>query len=215
MLGVVASAILVLSDLILLYVPASASGYRFERLAPLLSSWRLVVGDFLGLAAIPLVLVALGHLYWGLRLAGRVTAAGPVFLFGVSYLLGAAFHHEVAAILQLARTPGHLSAAQFLIHASLAPLYAVFGGTAFVASLWLAGAILTGRTRYPRWAVMLSPVVTLPSLMLLARAAPPALAGGLLPASANLSVCIFFTLSVLALSRGLPRASRRGSASSA
>lgn len=183
----------------MLYAPPRGARPPLQHLAVSVSRQRLILGDYLGLFALPFVLVGLLHVHAGLRSAGFWPALVPVGFLGYAYVLGAAFHHGVALAVSaqqesLTATP---LAAQFL-----RPLLTVFTIVAVLGAILLFLVLLTGRAAYPPWMAWLSPLVTSGLFFALGRLGPPIFAGVLVPAGHNLAMLIFFTCSTIVLWQG-------------
>src|SRR4051812_48152476 len=95
-----------------------------QHFAATVSRRRLIWGDYLGLFAVPFVLVGLLHVFIGLRPAGFWAAVAPVALLTYAYVLGAAFHHAVAILVSTAQED--VAAATPLATQFLRPLLTVF-----------------------------------------------------------------------------------------
>src|SRR5882762_9971043 len=70
----------------MLYTPRRSSAFRIAEIAPALSRRRVLLGDYLGIFAIPLVLVGLWHIHLRLRPAGWWFAGPPVILLAQEFL---------------------------------------------------------------------------------------------------------------------------------
>jgi uncharacterized membrane protein YkgB len=197
--GVLATTIMVIADLVMLYAPPRGGTPPLQHFAVAVSRHRLVLGDYLGLFALPFVLVGLLHVYIALRPAGFWFAVTPVALLGYSYVLGAAFHHGVALLVSAAQQDTTTAArlgAQFL-----RPLLMVFTVSAMLGAILLFLVLLMRRTAYPAWMAWLSPVVTVALSTLLQRLDPSRFAGVLVPAGHNLAMLVFLTCSTIVLWR--------------
>jgi hypothetical protein len=195
-IGILATATLVVADLVMLYAPPRGATPPLQHFAVAVSRQRLIWGDYLGLFALPFVLVGLLHVYVGLRSAGFWLAIVPVGFLGYAYVLGAAFHHGVALVVsaqQESSTAAPL-AAQFL-----RPLLKIFTIIAASGATLLFLTLLTGRATYPSWMAWLSPLVTSALFFALGRLGPPIFAGVLIPAGHNLAMLMFFTCSTIVL----------------
>lgn len=196
-IGILATATLVVADVVMLYARPRGATPPLEHFAAAVPRRRLIWGDYLGLFALPFVLVGLLHVYVGLRPAGFWPAAVPLAFLGYAYVLGAAFHHGVALLVSAVQEDSATAnplAAQFL-----RPLLTVFTTIAASGAILLLLVLLTGRTAYPRWMAWLSPLVTSALFFVLRRLGPPSFAGVLVPAGHNLAMLVFFTCSTIVL----------------
>ncbi len=123
-IGILATATLVVADLVMLYIPARGATPPLQHFAVAVSRHRLILGDYLGLLALPFVLVGLLHIYVGLRSAGFWLAIVPVGFLGYACVLGAAFHHGVALLVSAVQEDS--GAAGPLAAQLLRPLLTVF-----------------------------------------------------------------------------------------
>jgi hypothetical protein len=203
LVGIAATAAMVVADLVMLYIPSRGGGWRLQQLAAAVSPARLLIGDYLGVFVLPFVLVGLAHIYLGLRSAGPWWAVPPVALLTYTYILGAAFHHGMALLVRSAQVDlvagMPLARAMDLTREFLAPLLVVFFAAALVGGLWLFLAIRTGRTAYPVWVAWLSPPVTTILFIGLQRLGPAQLAGALIPAGPNVAMLLFLSCSTVVL----------------
>lgn len=197
--GVLATAIMVVADLVMLYAPPRGGTPPLQYFAAAISRDRLILGDYLGLFALPFVLAGLLHVYAGLRPAGFWLAVLPVALLGYAYVLGAAFHHGVALLVSAVQEDAATAAP--LANQFLRPLLTVFTLTAASGAIVLFLVLLTRRTAYPAWMAWLSPLPTFALSFLLRRFGPPTFAGVLVPAGHNLAMFVFFTCSTIVLWR--------------
>ena len=198
--GMAGTAIMVLSDLLLLYVPVPRSQYDFLEIAKRIPETRVIAGDYLGLLGTPLVLVGLYGIYLILKQAGRWHSLPPVLLLGCAYLLGAVFHHTVGMIMTGARHRMPGGAAEVLtkelVTNFLVPLGIAFLVVVVVGAAWLFVGLVSARTAYPRWMAFLSPLVLALAFRAAVLVAPPAVVGALVPAGPNLAMLVFFVASV-------------------
>jgi hypothetical protein len=198
-IGIVGAGLMVLSDLLLLYVPVPRSQYDFLEIAKRMPETRVIVGDYLGLLGTPLVLVGLYRICLVLRPAGRWHSLPPVLLLGYAYLLGAVFHHAVSMIMTSARheVPGGVGdvLTADLVTKFLVPLGIAFLTVAAVGSAWLFITLFVARTAYSRWMAFLSPLVLVLVFRAVILVAPPIVVGALVPAGPNLAMLVFFMAS--------------------
>lgn len=132
--------------------------------------WEFVAGNFLGVLSIPLHMVGFVLVYWAVRPAGRGVAM--VVLAGGCYFaaLGSGYHGTFAFVGDILQS-GDVALQQKMLDYWL-PWGGILIGGYTLLSLLLAALMLSGRTRYPRRAILVNPLV----LVLLAAAV-----NGLLP----------------------------------
>ena len=205
-LAIAAAALLSLADMALLYSPAG--GYGFSSYEPLadVPRWRLLLGHYLGVLLLPLYITGYWLVFQGLRGAGR-WLSWPVFLIG-SYgaAIGGAFHGLLALIAVMVQhgesDPAGSERLVGVARAFVDPLHGAVNALFVLVSLCFAAAVLSGRTRYPRWLALANPLVLgllFVAPYLLAPGFPPALLAA--PASFNLAHLVFFCLVTAALRR--------------
>jgi len=206
--GIITGIAMSMADISLLY--SSAGGYESD--APLLTipMWRLLLGHYLGVLMLPFYLIALWHLYEGIKPAGARLSIPVAALLGYVSAAGGAFHGSFAVPALIAQAGvGASPETQTVLTNLLAnayqfiePLQAVVFLAAFVGSLWLGAAILSGRTAYPRWFLLANPVLVQAVLITSYFLTPNPVSTLLLPAAASLSLLILFGLSTALLWNG-------------
>jgi hypothetical protein len=198
-IGVLSAAAMVVADLVMLLAPPRGTTPPIAHYAASVSRERLLVGDYLGLLALPFVLVGLLHVYWALRQAGAWRAFPPVALLAYTYVIGGAFHHGAASLVRAVQEG--TGSESLLVAQLLRPLLGVFTLTACAGALLLFLVIVEGRTAYPRWVAWFSPLVTFLVSTLAQRLGPPCVATVLLPAGHNLAMLLFLAGSTVVLWR--------------
>ncbi len=172
------------------------------------SSDRLTFGHFLGVLCAPLYLVGYWHVSQMLRPAGRWLAAA-VFGLGVyAFAIGNVWlggRVNLALIVQARDTAPPDSISQFTALLADAanhnePLINIVRVLIAIVSLLLAWGILSGRSHYPRWAIVATPFVLLAAIFGL-YAVLPAVGVYALPAAMNIAHLVFFLVSALAATR--------------
>ena len=198
-LGVAGLALLVTSDLLLVWTPQR--DLDVFRAAQDKSDARIHTGVVLGVFSIPLVLAGVVFLWGGLAPAGFWLAAPPLLLAGFAYVVGAAFHAVIGPFM-LAIREAHATSAES--SPLLRPMKRIFDVlrtalwvSIFASSLWLLVALLSGRTLYPPWVAAVSPFPLVLGSRIGARFAPPAVAGAMTPAGGNVAMLVFLVLSLL------------------
>ena len=209
LLAICAAALLSLADMALLYSPEG--GYGFASYQPLadVPRWRLLLGHYLGVLLLPVYIPGYWLVFRGLRDAG-VWRSWPVLLLG-SYTaaIGGAFHGLIALLaLIVQHGDTDLAASQGLLEQAGAfadPLHGLVNGLFVLSSIWFAVAVISGRTRFPRWLAAANPLIlglAIVAPYFLAPGFKPALLAA--PASFNLAHLVFFCLVTAALRTARP-----------
>lgn len=198
MVAVVAAALGTVADTFLLYNPEGgyfAGDYQFLSIK---THSEMLIGHYLGILAIPfeaagLVLIFQGMLPLGPKMAWASVVAGLlVFMPGVTY------HASVFPIWQAVKAG---NAGDLELYKSFSePLAVIFVGGFFLLMLGFVVSVLSGKTAFPKWVVVFSPLVVYGILFLLAFTVP-AVGIFLLPMGFNLSMGVFY-LALLAGLRG-------------
>ncbi len=175
------------------------------------SRWRLTMGHFIGVLAAPLYLVGYWHIAQMLRPAGRRLAAA---VFGLGIYAFMVADVWLGGRVNLALTVKARAAAGDTMRPMLSdllrdisahnePLINVVRVLILIVSLLMIYGTLSGRSHYPRWIVIFTPIVLLVLIFTL-YALAPAIGVYLLPAAMNVVHLIFFTLSTWAAIRIRP-----------
>lgn len=169
------------------------------------SQSRLTLGHFIAVLAAPLYLVGYWHIAQMLRPAGRWLAAA-VFGLGVyAFIIGDVWlggRVNLALTVKARDAAPDASAALFSdllgdISAHNEPLINVVRVLVLIISILMVCGILTGKSRYPRWIIIFSPIVIVIQIFAIYVIAPGA-GVYLLPAAMNIAHFIFFALSTWA-----------------
>ncbi len=163
---------------------------------------RLTIGHFLGVLAAPLYLVGYWHIAQMLRPAGRWLAA-TVFGLGIyAFIIGNVWlGGRVNLAFTVKAREEAPDAVKMLISDLLSdisahnePLINVVRVLILIISVLMVYGIFTGKSLYPRWIVIFTPIVLLVQIFAL-YALAPGVGIYLLPAAMNVSHLIFFALS--------------------
>src|SRR5258705_1843690 len=92
--GIVTGVALSIADIALLYSPAG--GYESDAMLLTIPMWRLLLGHYLGVLMQPFYLIAVWHLYEGLKPGGAWLAIPVAALLGYGLAAGGAFHGSFA-----------------------------------------------------------------------------------------------------------------------
>ena len=161
-------------------------------------------GSLIGNAAIPLWLLGFWPVYVALRPAGRAWALPPVLILAYAFslfpgyhgayaLYASAFQAQAAAPEPVAEVVATMAAQHHAYHDALLD---VIGATAPLGFLWLVALILSGRTVYPRWMVLISPVVA-PLTQPLIEMLPAPIGGFIRPAWGTTLYTVFFLVTTI------------------
>lgn len=178
-------------DLLLFYAPGFSTDLFVVRTLP---SWRITAGTLLAIAVIPFM--ALG--YWALSryLTGVSRSfSNGIFIGGIYGVgLGAAIHGTVGTLAQIVQENSVTIQDTAFISAYapiVVPLYALFYLLMTVGTILLAVVIWQGKSRFPRWFILLMPLWSNVLILPLGQLAPP-LGDLLYPSIANLSHALMF-----------------------
>ena len=166
------------------------------------SESRLTLGHFVAVLAAPLYLVGYWHIAQMLRPAGRWLAAA-VFGLGVyGFMIGDVWlggRVNLALTVKAREAAPDAARAVFSdllngISAHNEPLINVVRVLVLVISILMVCGILTGKSRYPRWIIIFSPIVIVIQIFAIYVMAPGT-GVYLLPAAMNIAHFVFFALS--------------------
>lgn len=180
------------ADLLLFYTPGFSRDLFLVRQLP---NWRIQAGTLLAIVVIPCMTLG----YWALsrHLTNiRKSLADGIFLGGVFGVgLGTAIHGTVGTLVQVVQSNNiTIQDVDFIrTYAPIVvPLYALFYLLMAVGTLLLAWIIWQGKSRLPRWFILLLPlwsnVLILPMGWLI-----PTLGDYLYPSIANFSHAVMFS----------------------
>ena len=207
-LGIVTGIVMSIADISLLYSPAG--GYESDAMLLTIPMWRLLLGHYLGVLMLPFYLIALWHVYEGIKPGGAWLSIPVAVLLGYGLAAGVAFHGSIAVPALIAQAEAGASSETRTVlttlleqsHQFIEPLQAVVFLALFAGSAWLGAAILSGRTAYPRWFVIVNPVIVQVVLIAFYVLTPNPVSTLLLPAAASLSLLILFGFSTALLWNG-------------
>lgn len=196
LVAVVAAALGTVADTFLLYNPFGgyfAGDYQFLATK---SHAEMLIGHYLGIFAIPFEAAGLVLIFQGMLLMGRKMAWASVIAGLLVFMPGVTYHASVFPLWQAVNSG---NASDLEMYKSFSePLAVVFVGAFFLLMLGFAISVLAGKTAFPKWVVVFSPLVVYGLIFLLSFLLPSA-GNFLLPMGFNLSMGIFY----LALFAGL------------
>lgn len=202
-IGILAALLGGLGDLLMLYNPEG--GYETQDymfLMPI-STWRVVVGYYLGVIFIPLQLIGFGLVYHAIRPAGRKLTWPIVFTVVYILIIGVVYHAMLGGLAQLM----HLKKQTFIdaelfqltlnhYRMILEPISVILYVSFVVASFILGYLIQTNKTAYPKWANLFNPFFTHLVFLGVYLINKP-IGSALLITGLNSSLLILFLLSVI------------------
>lgn len=208
-LGVVGSLLLLLSDWVLLGAPTSGRefGVRWLEILSTMPRWRLTVGGLAGPIGACFYAAGFWHVYLGLRPANRLLSFACFVAQSSSFVSLAAFHAAFPFAAHL-KTINDVAGENPIVRDSygaameyLGNMYYTGLALGLVGALLLIGLLLAGRTRYPRWFVLVNPSFLWVACFAF-RYVPAPLGGPLFIGAGNIAHLIFFILSTIVLWRG-------------
>jgi hypothetical protein len=191
---------------------ADAATYRFfVEIAP----WRLSLGHFLSIFAIPLYFSGYWHLYERLKPAPQWARLTILLLGLYAFTLGDAWLGSRVYLAQLAQARAVAESAgdaatSKLLSTLLAQasfyneniLIGVRAGVLVISILYVV-FVLRGQTSYPRWMAVLNPILLVIAAFILYVALPP-IGGVFMPVAMNFAHVIFFAASTALTLRAPP-----------
>ena len=168
----------------------------------------IAFGSALGVAAMPLWMLGLVPVYVGLRPAGPWVAALIVVLFGYGISVASGYHGAYvlygSGYALHAALPDAPAVARHLDH-----LLAHHDGTQtnfvipwILASLSFVAIVISGRTGFPRWMAVTSPILV-PLIVPLAGNLPAPFGGWIRPGLGSLLWTLFFAMALASTWNGL------------
>jgi hypothetical protein len=205
-LAICAAALLAVADVALLYSPdGGALSAGHQGLADV-ASWRLLLGHYLGILLLPAYIPGYWLVKHGLRGAGAWSSWAVFLLGSYAAAIAIARHALVAPLALIARLGGSeppgSSPLLALARGYAEPVQGLVAGLLLLASIWFAVAVLSGRSRFPRWLAAANPMAL--ALLLVAT---HLLTSGFRPspfaaqAAFDLAHLVFFCLIAVALRR--------------
>ncbi|MDB2686546.1 hypothetical protein N9Y42_04990 [Mariniblastus sp.] len=174
--------------------PASAAYDFMGRI----SEQRLTIGHFLAVIGVPLYFVGVWHIAEMLRPAGEKRSIAFRFIGWYGFLYGAMWMSSRAMIGSVAHHPDLVASTNLvqLYGLRMESLLQVIRITTLLISIIYITMVWTGKTRYPKWMVVTSPIVLLAMNFVIFLAAP-SIGKYVLPIALNVGFSIFFLLSLV------------------
>ena len=155
------------------------------------------LGHFIGVLAAPLYLVGCWHIYLMLKPAHQKWALAAFLISAYGFAVGAVWIGSRASVGTLANQPDTEQIRMLieLYQFRYETLLTVIRVTTLVLSMIFIGLVLTGKTRYPRWAAIFNPIILILASFVLFIVFP-ALGKYPLPIALNVSFFIFLLISL-------------------
>lgn len=204
-LGMISVLITIISDFILIGKPSNAYSflkYGTESMWDI-APWRITIGTFLGVVALPFQLLGLIPAYYALKPAGRVLPKIAIITNAHTLLMGVAFHISYAYIGSAWRIY-HQNDVQNKITLEMVDrfdfywriLMVILVSELLFSSILYVLIILKGKSLFPKWMAIFNPLAIVFFTFPLVFAIPAPIGGYIAPAYLNLSTLVFFTLTL-------------------
>jgi len=205
LIAVFATLAVAFGDELSLYAPGGFDAIGYTHLLSI-SELRLKWGYFLGVFGLPFFILGFWHIYQGLKSAGTWLSL-PVFLINTFVVVIGTVTHGQTALLALL-----LQAQEKVLGEDLDVLVEIFNQFRFyydpillmlrvltlITSIWFVIAVLSKRTRYPRWMAFFNPWLILIVLMVPGFISPN-VGAHLTPPAFNIAHMLFFGISTMLL----------------
>lgn len=163
---------------------------------------RLFAGGLLGPVAACLCIVGFWHVYRNVRSEAVIPGRVMLVAFFAFMVAGSAVHALWTAkglAIKFCSGPGLACAVLATSIKSYWTLaYNMDSVPGYLGALLLAGLVVLGKTRYPRWTVIANPAVIFLLVSAFATSVPSPIGAVLVGGTANLSIALFFLVSIVA-----------------
>jgi len=160
-------------------------------------NWRLLLGNTLGVLAIPLSVIGYCQT---LKLSGIKRTTWMFWLIAYGAALGAVGHAGITACIVLLKQSDALMQAFNYLESYVAVPFGVFLICYLMPSVWYCIVVLSKSTLYPKWMAMFNPFLLSMVIVLLSMSKVfPVLTTMLSPAWLSPPQLVFFTCSTLML----------------
>ena len=211
--GMTAAFISSVGDVVLLASPVSGWElyvHPFGHISEI--SWcqcRIIVGGFLGVVFLPLMIVGLYHILYGLKPLGKCISWFTFIIAAHAVVVGTIFHASHMFMITGVETNFAIIGTSEAGISEMIALFTEYIDTMFylliveslIASLLFVIAVLTGRTLFPRPMAIANPVILIVAVTFVFILLPAPIGGYLGASGMNVGMFIFFFLSTLVLSR--------------
>lgn len=212
LIGITGVLLTIISDFILIGRPSSSNAFfklGTESMAHL-SQWRITVGAFLGIIVIPIQIVGLTTIYYGLKSAGRIKAIIIVVTTAHTLMMAVAFHTSYAFIASGWNLYYELGARDLIAEKMISRfglywmiIIIIMAVELILSSAYFVFLILKGNTLYPKWMALFNPLCVLLYMYPVVLIAPKPIGGFIAPAFLNLATLVFFILSTITVYKKL------------
>ena len=167
-----------------------------------ISASRTTIGHFIGVFGATLYPIGCYHIYLMLKPASARWASAAFMLGTFGFIVGAVWIGSRASISALTQLPETTEIASLisLYELRYETLLQVIRITTLLLSMIVIWLSLTGRSRYPRWMAMCSPIGLIVANFILFAIAP-AIGKHSMPIALNVAFFIFFLVSMLVVMR--------------
>ena len=158
---------------------------------------RATLGHFFGVLGAPFYVVGAWHLRLMLEPASRLWSAVLFYVMAYGCIVGAVWIGSRATASYLVNTldPAALPASWSLYELRYENLLTVTRIAVLVVSVIFAALVLTGRSRYPRWAAVLNPILLIVGSFVVFWLMP-AIGKFVMPIALNVAFFILFSVSI-------------------
>jgi hypothetical protein len=212
LIGITGVLLTIISDFILIGRPSSSNAFfklGTESMADL-SQWRITVGAFLGIIVIPIQIVGLATIYYGLKSAGKIKAIIIVLTTAHTLMMAVAFHTSYAFIASGWNLYYELGTRDLIAEKMINRfgyywkiIIIIMSVELIFSSAYFVFLILRGNTLYPKWMALFSPFCVLLYMYPVVLIAPKPIGGFIAPAFLNLATLVFFILSTITVYKKL------------
>lgn len=212
LIGITGVLLTIISDFILIGRPSSSNAFfklGTESMADL-SQWRITVGAFLGIIVIPIQIVGLATIYYGLKSAGKIKAIIIVLTTAHTLMMAVAFHTSYAFIASGWNLYYELGTRDLIAEKMINRfgyywkiIIIIMSVELIFSSAYFVFLILRGNTMYPKWMALFSPFCVLLYMYPVVLIAPKPIGGFIAPAFLNLATLVFFILSTITVYKKL------------
>jgi len=205
LIAVFATMAVAFGDELSLYSPSGFDAVGYTHLHSI-SELRLKWGYFLGVFGLPFFILGFWHIYQGLKSAGTWLSL-PVFLINTFVVvIGAVTHGQTALLALLLQAQEKVSGEAISVLAQTLdqfrsyydPILLMMRVLTLITSIWFVIAVLSRRTRYPRWMAFFNPWSILIVLMVPGFISPN-IGAYLTPPAFNIAHMLFFGISTILL----------------
>jgi len=195
--------ITIISDFLLLGKPDSAVNFFIIGTETMwdIDPWRITLGTFIGVFALPFQLLGLLPLYFALKPAGRILPIITVIGNAHALLIGVAFHMSYAYIGR-GWALYHQNDISKEISSKMMDSFSFYWLTLLVimsleillSSLVYIILVIKRKTLFPKWMAIFSQIVIILITFTVLLAFPYPIGGYIAPASINVATLIFFMI---------------------